>query len=404
MHPISRRRFLQTSGAVVAASALAAPSSITPPARAQGARPTATDKKICIGVVGGGFGSTFFWHLHPNSIVSAVADHRPERRKTLSQNYKCDTIYAEFDQLVKDKNIDAVAVFTGAPDHVKHSCLAMANGKHVICAVPACMSLDEAQQLIDCKKKTGLHYMMAETSYFARHTIAARDLYREGRFGDLFYSEVEYNHPITDEDRRTMWFYPDGRKMWRHGFPPMHYPTHATGHLVGITKERLVQVAAHGFSTPKIEGYGKGANRYDNPFNGAVGMFKTNLGHACRVSLIWTGTREGDRASLFGTDMSFYYPNDSQGQRLIATGPKAPEWKDIPDVSSRLPEALRIPSAHGGSHVFLTHEFVTAVLEDREPAINVYEALAMTVPGIIGHQSALKDGETMKIPSFDPAA
>jgi len=42
-----------------------------------------------------------------------------------------------------------------------------------------------------------------------------------------------------------------------------------------------------------------------------------------------------------------------------------------------------------------------AVIEDREPLVDVYEAIAMTAPGIVAHQSALKDGEQLKIPSFD---
>jgi hypothetical protein len=45
---------------------------------------------------------------------------------------------------------------------------------------------------------------------------------------------------------------------------------------------------------------------------------------------------------------------------------------------------------------------VTAILEDRQPLVNIYEALAMTIPGIVAHQSALKDGETMKVPQYDP--
>ena len=57
---------------------------------------------------------------------------------------------------------------------------------------------------------------------------------------------------------------------------------------------------------------------------------------------------------------------------------------------------------HGGSHGHLTNEFVTAILKDREPLVNIYEALAMTVPGIVAHQSALKDGETLKVPQYDP--
>ena len=58
---------------------------------------------------------------------------------------------------------------------------------------------------------------------------------------------------------------------------------------------------------------------------------------------------------------------------------------------------------HGGSHGYLSHEFVTAILEDREPLVNIYEALAMTVPGIVAHQSALKGGETLKVPQFERA-
>ena len=387
----SRRRFLQAGG-VAAAAVLLAPHVSH-----------AKQERIWrIGVVGGGFGSTFFWHLHPRSVVAAVSDHRPERREKLKATYRCDTVYDELEELIKDKNVDAVAVFTGAPDHVKHTRMAMEAGKHVVCAVPACVSLDEASELLECKKKTGLRYMMAETSYYNRHTIAARDLFQEGRFGDLFYSEVEYNHPITQEDRDAMWFH-NGKKTWRYGFPPLFYPTHATGHLVGVTRERLVSVSALGVHTPPIEGYGKGKNRYDNPFNGAVALFRTDKGHMCRCSLIWTGTRGGDRASLFGTTMSYYMPNESDGQRFLVTGPSAPDWKDAPDFSARLPEPLRIPSGHGGSHVFLTHEFITSLVEDREPAIDVHESLAMTVPGIVGHQSALKDGETLKVPVFGPA-
>ena len=42
-----------------------------------------------------------------------------------------------------------------------------------------------------------------------------------------------------------------------------------------------------------------------------------------------------------------------------------------------------------------------ALVEDREPAIDLYESLAITVPGIVAHQSALKGGEQLAVPSFD---
>jgi hypothetical protein len=74
-----------------------------------------------------------------------------------------------------------------------------------------------------------------------------------------------------------------------------------------------------------------------------------------------------------------------------------PQWWK----TEMLPEPLRHNSGHEGSHTFLTHEFVDALIHSRRPAIDVYESLAYTVPGIVAHQSALRNGERIKIPQYD---
>jgi hypothetical protein len=71
-------------------------------------------------------------------------------------------------------------------------------------------------------------------------------------------------------------------------------------------------------------------------------------------------------------------------------------WK-----TDMLPEPLRHNSGHEGSHTFLTHEFVDAIAHERQPAIDIYESLAYTVPGIVAHNSALKEGELLKIPQYN---
>ena len=80
-----------------------------------------------------------------------------------------------------------------------------------------------------------------------------------------------------------------------------------------------------------------------------------------------------------------------------------PKWNKLPDYWHMVPKTMTQSGGHGGSHPFLTHEFVSALVEDREPVIDLYESLAMTVPGIVAHQSALKGGEQLKIPSFEQA-
>ena len=64
---------------------------------------------------------------------------------------------------------------------------------------------------------------------------------------------------------------------------------------------------------------------------------------------------------------------------------------------------MRHQSGHGGSAVFLSAEFVNALIEKREPTVDLYESIAMTAPGIVAHQSAQRDGELIDVPSFDKA-
>ena len=45
-------------------------------------------------------------------------------------------------------------------------------------------------------------------------------------------------------------------------------------------------------------------------------------------------------------------------------------------------------------------EFVTAILQDRKPLVDVVMALNLTVSGIVAHQSAMKNGELLKIPQY----
>lgn len=235
---VSRRQFLQSGlkvGGTAAGAWVLAPGAW--------AADELSTRKVRIGVVGGRFGASFQWHEHPNCEVVAVTDLRPERRKRLQRVYRCDNVYDSMEIMLKQagSQLDAVAIFTEAPNHVRHTVAAMKAGKHVVCAVPAAMSLEECEQLIETVKKTGLTFMMAETSYWQQHTISARKFYQEGRFGTLFAAYSMYRHPGLE----TLWF-ENGKPTWRHGFPPMHYPTHCTAHLIGVTGERLIKTRQPG--------------------------------------------------------------------------------------------------------------------------------------------------------------
>jgi len=72
----------------------------------------------------------------------------------------------------------------------------------------------------------------------------------------------------------------------------------------------------------------------------------------------------------------------------------------LPDIERPpLPPSVQ-PGGHHGSHGSLTNEFITSILENRKPLVDIIAALHLTVPGIVAHQSALKNGELLKIPQY----
>jgi len=185
--------------------------------------------------------------------------------------------------------------------------------------------------------------------------------------------------------------------------------------LVGVTGERLVEVTCHGWADddPRLAD-----NFYGNPFKCATALFKTDRGHSFRMLRWGAGAVRGcERAQWIGSQMSFYSAHPNGIGPVIVRATREKEKDDAgfgrfsstveayaqPDgwATDMLPEPLRHPSGHDGSHTFLTHEFVDAIAHDRKPAIDVHEALAYTAPGIVAHQSALRGGELMKIPTFD---
>lgn len=404
----SRRDFLKQSGMAIAGAAFA-PGLLTAATREASAM--TSEKKIRIGVVGGRFGCEFYWNEHPNCIVEAVSDLRPERRQKLKDVYKCGKSYESLEKMILDKDIDAVAVFTGAPDHVRHDIACMKEGKHVISAVPACMTIEEAEELLDTVKRTGLTYMMAETSYWHPAVISARQWYKEGKFGEIFSAEAEYHHPGLD-----VLYIEDGKRTWRYGLAPMNYPTHCTSYLVGVTKERLKTVTCTGWDNGTQ--FFKD-NVYNNPFAAETAMFHTDKGHSFRVDVYWDGAVRGcERGQWIGSKMSLYDPHpNGLGAVIVRSGNQTEkddagferklspfEQYPLPEYwkTDMLPESMRHGSGHEGSHTFIAHEFISALVENRRPAVDIYEALAFTVPGIVAHQSALQGGKQLKIPQYDP--
>jgi predicted dehydrogenase len=361
-----------------------------------------SDRKIRVGIVGYGFckfGAAFGFQDHPNVEVVAVSDLLPDRRDGLAKACRCNKTYDSLEELVKDDTIEAVFCATDPPHHAQHCMEVLKHGKHVAVNCPAVWgSVEQAEQLFEAvTKASGLQYMMFETSYFHPGLWPMRQIYQAGGFGKHVYSEGEYYH--YHDGKEPMPSY----KGWRDGPPPLWYATHSTAYYIGVTGGTLTHVSCQG--KPADWWYLKpGVNKFDNKFATETALYRTSDGGSFRALCCWqTPGHEGVKGRFRGEFGSF--DGDAGDGKNWGTFDDKVYGVSLQKVSlpgvSRPPLPPNVdPGGHGGAEGQLMNEFVTAILENRTPMVNIAESLNMSVAGIVASQSAKKDGELLKVPQF----
>ncbi|UXM90981.1 Gfo/Idh/MocA family protein [Paenarthrobacter sp. JL.01a] len=392
-----------------------------------------------IGVVGvGQFGSQFahLFKLHPGVRRVYAVDELPERAVAAQERWGLDGTVASFEELL-ESDIDAVAIFTQRWTHGPLVERALRAGKHVYSAVPMAISEEEIERIIKAVRETKLVYAMGETSYYNPATVFARKQHAEGKFGRIFYTEGDYVHDMD------LGFYEayqySGGERWKEtaSYPPMLYPTHAIGGVLGAVPGHAVSVSCIGVKDERGDGvFDKDVSMFANDFSNATALFEMNDGGAMRTNEMrrvgYPSHIRESRFRFFGTDASFeqlatttVWQDKSSVQDVseqVETKPTmsaddpslaevAPELRDafISGLApvhdqSRLPEEfLGAPNGHEGSHQFLVDDFVTAVNNRSLPPVNAWVAARFTLPGIVAHESALRGGERLPIRDFGDA-
>ena len=392
-----------------------------------------------LGVVGAGqFGGQFahLFRLHPGVSSVVVVDERPERAASASEQWGLDGVVDSFEELLAS-DVDAVAIFTQRWTHGPLVERALRAGKDVYSAVPMAVSEEEIARIIDAVRETRKVYMMGETSYYNPATVYAREQHAAGRFGRVFYSEGDYVHDMD------LGFYDayrySGGESWKEtaSYPPMLYPTHAIGGVLGAVPSHAVSVSCVGVSDDRGDGvFDKGVSMFGNDFSNATALFELNDGGVMRTNEMrrvgYPSHIRESRFRFFGTEASLeqlahvtVWQDKKEVQdisALMETRPSiplddpslanvAPELRDafvsglapVHDPS-RLPDQFRgAPNGHEGSHHFLVDDFVTAVNNRSIPPVNAWVAARFTLPGIVAHESALNGGERLPIRDFGDA-
>lgn len=369
-------------------------------------------KKFRAAIVGLGFGAEFLpiYQNHPNAEMYAICQRDEKRLRAIGESFGISRRYTSYADLLRDPDVDFVHINTPIPDHAAMTLQALQAGKHVACTVPMATSVEDCRKIVEASAAAKKKYMMMETVVYSREFLFLQELYRKGELGKLQFLAASHQQDM------------DGWPGYWPGLPPMHYATHCTGPVLGLPRLDAEYVSCFGSGTIREEMI----RCYGSPFAVETAHIKlrdSDLSARIVRSLFDVARQYRESIDVYGTKKAFEWPL-IEGEKAVLHTAKRPEHEiperiEVPDFAHLLPEGIRRfttkgvydmagnehlsftqGGGHGGSHPHLVHEFLSALLEDREPWPNAQQSANWTCVGILAHESAMAGGARKDLPAF----
>ena len=315
----------------------------------------ATEKKVRVAIVGLGFGAEFIpiYQAHPNAEMYAICRrNKAELDRVRRPVRRSRKRYTDYDELLKDPNVDAVHINSPIPDHAPQTIAALKAGKHVACTVPMATTQgrDQGDRRAAAEDRQGLHDD-------GDGRLQPRVPVRQGPVRP----RRARPHPVPPRQPpaghgRLAGYWP--------GLPPMWYATHCVSPCLAILSRPgegqvalAESVVCHGSGRIREELITK----YNSPFAIETATFKIK-----GSDVVAEVTR-----SLFDTARQYRESFDVTGSRTSASSgsrwrarsrcctcaglpePQIPRRVKVPDFAGRLPEPIRkfTGAIHDATHL-----------------------------------------------------
>jgi hypothetical protein len=194
------------------------------------------------------------------------------------------------------------------------------------------------------------------------------------------------------------------------------------GPVLGLTRDQAEYVSCFASGTIREELH----HNYNSPFaveSTHIKFKNSDLSAFVYRSLFDVARQYRESFEVYGTKKSVEWPLIEHKPLVVHTAKKPeaeiPEEITCPDFAHLLPEEIRAfttggvydedenqhlsftqGAGHGGSHPHLVHAFVGALKKGTQPYPDAVASANITCVGILAHESALKGGEIIKLPSF----
>ena len=154
--------------------------------------------RVKVGIIGSKFegdihAASFQIAPHEAEVV-AVASPTPGNAAALAARYGIPRVFTDYRDMLKERDIEMITIAAPNRLHAQMTIDAAAAGKHVVCEKPLCMTLEEADQMIDACKRAGVLLMYAEELFFTPKYVKAKEMADAGAFGKVYLIKQSEKH------------------------------------------------------------------------------------------------------------------------------------------------------------------------------------------------------------------
>lgn len=271
--------------------------------------------------------------------------------------------YASVDELLADKNIDAVSVCVANNAHAEVSIKALKAGKHVLCEKPMATTIEECEAMEKAARESGKYLMIGQNQRLAKAHIKARELLKQGVIGKVLTFRTTFGHGGPEawsiDQGKTSWFFDKNRAAMG---AMADLGVHKTDLIQYLLDAKVIETTAAVTTLDKRDAGGNLIGVDDN----AVCIYKMDNGAVGTMTASWTYYGEEDNSTvLYGSEgIMKIYAEPAYSIKVVSK-----------DGNKIYYDMDRIQTNDKQTKSGIIDEFVEAITAGREPSISGAEVL-----------------------------
>lgn len=337
-------------------------------------------KIVRVGVIGAGrIGKIHAANLAtriPGAEVAAIADVNLQAARELAEKLHVANVYPDFQQIMDDKSIDAVAICSSTDTHASLMVEAAKAGKHIFCEKPISQNLATIDNAIEAVKKAGVKCQIGFNRRFDPNFKKVRQMVQEGKIGNLHILRIISRDPAP---------------------PPASYVKLSGGMFLDMTIHDF-DMARYLSGSEVVEVYAAGGVLVD-PAIGEAGDIDTAL-----ITLKFAngaiGTIDNSRKAVYGYDQRVEVFGSDGMVAVTNNLPNTSVYSNADGVVSEKPLYFFL-ERYMDSFIAEMQDFVDAVINDSPTPVTASDGRKPVVIAMAAKKS-LDENRPVKLSEVEP--